>query len=495
MAKRFEIPAIPKGEVARYTDNPFQVVSESWQTGQKNGVMVRPDDDFLVQRGGHQAFNVYQRLLQDDTVQASITKLSQEITVRPWKLEAVSDSPGDLGIKEYVEQALGELKIDSVYRAMLEAYVVGFSVVEIMWRRTPRGVVPFDLRFRDQRRFKFESDEDADFGFTMKMIDRESMSDGIKLPARKFIAFRYWSQYNGDPYGCGLGRVLYPLVKFKRRALESQLLYSDRFANPTAVAKAPLSATAAEVETLYAHLSNLSQETALVMPEGFELEFINPGGTPETFEKLRDSLIRDITLLIAGENEAGQATAGSLASSEVADSVRLARANELAEMISDELSTTLIRWIVDLNFGSNVSAPKIFRDFTSQEEVKLTMSDVATLVKDIGLAPTKDWITERFNVELEEDSFKVPEGPPGTSGVDVGAAAEEGPGDFGLEDALGTENDDEIGLDEALEGSQGRENIKTEEEPNDPQQPEAASGDDSGAENKRLKSILKGLIG
>lgn len=497
MAKRFEIPAVPKGEVARYTDNPFQVVAESFGTGQKKGVLVRPDDDFLVSRGGHQAFNVYQKLLQDDTVQTSITKLSQEITVHDWKLIPASDMPGDIGVKEYVEKALEELRIDSIYRALLEAYIVGFSVVEVMWRRTPRGVTPFDLRPRDQRRFKFESDEDADYGFTMKMVDRENMSDGIKLPARKFISFRYWSQFNGDPYGSGLGRILYPLVKFKRRALESQLLYSDRYANPTAVAKAPLSATAAEVETLYDHLSNLSQETALVMPEGFELEFVNPGGTPETFEKLRDSLIRDITLLIAGENEAGTATAGSLASSEVAESVRLSRAHEMSELISDELNDTLIRWIVDLNFGTNVVAPKIFRDFEKEDDTKLSMADVATLVKDIGLPPTKDWISERFNVELEEDAFKIPEGPPGTGGLDVAADPESmGVGDMGLDDALGTQGDDEIGLDEALEGAAGRENIREAEDPADPQRPQATrGGQDQSAENKRLRGALKGLLG
>ena len=117
----------------------------------------------------------------------------------------------------------------------------------------------------------------------MRIATREHPYIGEELPPRKFVVHRYWAQNNGDPYGAGLGRILYPLVKFKRRALESQLLYSDRFSNPTAVAKAPLSATAVEVDTLYDHLSNLSQETALVLPEGFDLEFVTPGGSPETF--------------------------------------------------------------------------------------------------------------------------------------------------------------------------------------------------------------------
>ena len=277
--------------------------------------------------------------------------------------------------------------------------------------------------------------------------------EGEELPPRKFMVMRYWVQGNGDPYGCGLGRILYPLVKFKRRALESQLLYSDRFANPTAVAKAPLSATANEVDTLYDHLSNLSQETALVMPEGFELDFVDPGGSPEIFEKLRNSLTTDITLMIAGEDEAGSANSGSRASSEVAQSVRVARAHDMSQLISQTINDGLIRWIVDLNFGTNVLAPKIYRDFEVKDDVSMSMSDVATLVKDVGLRPTVEWISDRFNVDLEEEEFQIPTGPEGTAGVDTMNDAGKTLDGMDDEDEGEVDGDDE-GMDAEDEGSE-----------------------------------------
>jgi hypothetical protein len=250
MAKRFQIPAIPKGEQARYAANPFEpsifgggyygfVAPVDGPRGP--GVIVRPQDALLLQKGGVQAWIVYNKLLFDETVQTALVKMTQEITGREWKIEPVSDKPGDVAIKEFVEDTLRDLPVDEIYRGMLEAYITGFTVSEIMWKRTKRGVVPFDIRFRDQRRFRFEELLEGDYGFTMRMATREEPMVGVPLPARKFMVFRYWAHNNGDPYGAGLARVLYPLVKFKRRALESQLLYSDRFANPTAVAKAPLS--------------------------------------------------------------------------------------------------------------------------------------------------------------------------------------------------------------------------------------------------------------
>jgi hypothetical protein len=172
---------------------------------------------------------------------------------------------------------------------------------------------------------------------------------------------------------------------------------------------------------LYDHLSNLSQETALVLPEGFELEFVNPGGSPETFQQLRESISAEINTLIAGEDEAGQADSGSRASSEVAQTVRRARAKDLSELISQTLNTSLIRWIVDLNYGTDVESPKIYRDFDPKEDVQLTMADTAILVKDLGLKPTVQWVTDRFDVELEEEEGQnmIPHGPEGSSGVDT----------------------------------------------------------------------------
>jgi hypothetical protein len=101
--------------------------------------------------------------------------------------------------------------------------------------------------------------------------------------------------------------------------------------------------------------------------------------------------------------------------------VRRARAKDLSELISQTLNTSLIRWIVDLNYGTDVESPKIYRDFDPKEDVQLTMADTAILVKDLGLKPTVQWVTDRFDVELEEEEGQnmIPHGPEGSSGVDT----------------------------------------------------------------------------
>ena len=405
MAKRFKTAPVPSGEIAKYTSDPYNLSSiymfgsSSPFTGQGNTI-VRPSDDLLISKGGNRALVVYQRLLYDEQVQSCFRKLTQEMTSRPWYVQEYSDKPGDVAVRDFVAGVLEEMPLDDIYVGMAESLVTGFSVGEVMWKKTNQGVIPYDVRMRDQRRFVFQEEEDSQTGFTMRCLTFNRMFEGVELPQRKFIVSRHYVSHNGDPYGSALGRILYPLVKFRRRAIESYVLYGDRYATPTAVAKAPLSASTRELDTLYGHLSNLSQETAMILPEGYELDFVAPTGSPEVFKNLIEYIDKEISLVICGENEAGQAESGSRASSQVANTVRVVRASEMSEMLSHTLTNTIVRWIVDLNFGTDVAAPTLTREFRI-EESPLSMPDVSLMIQS-GYTPKKEWIERHFRVELED---------------------------------------------------------------------------------------------
>ena len=76
MAKRFAIPAIPKGEAAAYTKNPFEssILHGYVGTNLNSEMIVRPNDELLIQKGGAEAFNIYNRLIFDETVQSALMK-------------------------------------------------------------------------------------------------------------------------------------------------------------------------------------------------------------------------------------------------------------------------------------------------------------------------------------------------------------------------------------------------------------------------------------
>ena len=140
---------------------------------------MRPNDDLLIQKGGNRALVVYQRLLYDEQVQSCFRKLMQEVTSRPWYIQQYSDKPGDLAVRDFVAEVLEEMPLDDIYTGMAEALITGFSVGEIMWKKTKRGVIPFDVRMSDQRRFVFQEEEDAVNGFTMRCLTFNRMFEGV----------------------------------------------------------------------------------------------------------------------------------------------------------------------------------------------------------------------------------------------------------------------------------------------------------------------------
>lgn len=410
MSKRFQTAPLSgaKGEAAAYTDNPFQ----PYWYGEKGrdsseGAVLQPSDELLLDKGGVRALNMYTRLLLDATVQSAISRLVQDITSRDIVVEPFSELPGDKVVAEYVENQINNLPMDEIYRGFSEAIITGCSYGEIIWNRTRAGIIAKEVRMKDPRRFLWQENPEAKRGFNLRVATRGNQLTGEKVPERKIIPFRYYISNNGDPYGQGVGRILYPLLKFRRRAQESQVLYSDRFANPTVVVTAPLSATVNEINTLYGQITNLSQETAIILPEGYNYDFANPQGNGEVFEQILKNLAKEIHILITGEAETGNPDAGSRASSEVAQTVRTVRASELSQLISKQLRDTLVRWIVDFNFGVNVMTPNIRRDFRLEESSSLNVSDIVLLNEGTGLLPTQDWIANHFKVELHEESKRV----------------------------------------------------------------------------------------
>ena len=63
----------------------------------------------------------------------------------------------------------------------------------------------------------------------------------------------------------------------------------------------------------------------------------------------------------------------------------------------------MIRWIVDFNWGEKTPAPLLYRDFSPKEKKPLTVSEIATMVSQIGFTPNREWFMEHYNIELQPE--------------------------------------------------------------------------------------------
>jgi phage gp29-like protein len=426
---------LSQGQLAGYIGDPYQFSGVPTVAG--NTLLTRRDDILITEGGGGpRAVEQYARLLNDSTVYAAFTKLTDEIIQREWVVKPASDSDKDEEVAEFVRQVLYRIGsntrqsrgrdmlvsnntgFNAFIKGMCESLILGISVGEICWARQGSYVVPSEIKIRDPRRFQFVLQEDG--SVSARLVTVDSPVEGLPIPVRSMIIHRHWAYANlGDPYGTGLGRQIYSLVEFRRTLMSFWLQYADKHTTPTAVGKFSLGTPEEEVKSLFTALQRLGQETAIICPDEFSIEYLKSEGRPELYEALITYIDKQISFLINGESTIGNegSGVGSFARDQVADSVRIRKAKAFSDQLDETLNATLIRWIVELSYP-NAAIPRIYRDFSDIEqrgEDPVKTVQILTQLQAVGYQVTDlDWLRDRLLIpSLEKMDMSEMGGMPG----------------------------------------------------------------------------------
>lgn len=408
---------LSQGQLAGYIGDPYQFSGVPTVAG--NTLLTRRDDILVTEGGGGpRAVEQYARLLNDSTVYAAFTKLTDEIIQREWVVKPASDSDKDEEVAEFVRQVLYRIGsnarqsrgrdmlvsnntgFNAFIKGMCESLILGISVGEICWTRQGSYVVPSEIKIRDPRRFQFVLQEDG--SVSPRLVTVSSPAEGLPIPVRSMIIHRHWAYANlGDPYGTGLGRQIYSLVEFRRTLMSFWLQYADKHTTPTAVGKFSLGTPEEEVKSLFTALQRLGQETAIICPDEFSIEYLKSEGRPELYETLITYIDKQISFLINGESTIGNegSGVGSFARDQVADSVRIRKAKAFSDQLDETLNATLVRWIVELSYP-NAAIPRIYRDFSDIEqrgEDPIKTVQILTQLQAVGYQITDlDWLRDKL---------------------------------------------------------------------------------------------------
>ena len=409
---------IGQGGLAGYKADPYAFAG----TGYINGGTVLPRrDDILIEEGGGgpRAIEKYMRLFNDSQIISAWEKLTGEIIQRKWEVAPASPSDRDEEVAEFVRQVIYRMGtntrqsygkemlvssnsgFDSFVRGLCESLILGIGIGEICWMKQGNYIVPAEVKIRDPRRFIFVLNEDGTVSPRILTVD--SAVEGLPLPLRSMIIHRHWA-YSGfmDPYGSGLGRQLYSLVEFRRTLISFWLQHSDKHTTPTAVGKFSLGTPEEEVNALFTSLQRLGQETAIVIPNEMEVSWLESEGRSEVYEKLVEYLDRQISFVINGENTVGQETGnvGSYARDQISDSVRMRKAKAFSEEVDETLNSTLIRWIVELNYPG-AAVPRLRRNFDDleQRDDPVKTVQMLTQLQAIGFeVGDLDWVRDKLEI-------------------------------------------------------------------------------------------------
>lgn len=359
--------------------------------------VLRNQDATLAARGGHKGLLIYDELERDGKVFSALQKRKLAVVGRPFQVDAASDSARDKAAAEMVARNINRISFDTATLDALDAILKGFSVGEIMWAIIGREYVVDRIIPRNQRRFTFGVD------YRLRMFTLENQIEGIELPDRKFIVHSYGGK-DGSPFGLGLGTRLFWPAFFKRQDIAAWLVFLDKFASPTAVGTYQPGASGKDIDTLLEALAALAQDTGVAIPEGMGIKFIEAArqGSSDAYERMARYMDEQIEEIILGTSDSGKNSGGAMAAAAVTKKdVRMELVKADADLLSDTLTSTLSKWLVELNMpGAGV--PRISRIVEEPKDLNARSERDERICK-MGFKPTLEYITANYGEGWEVD--------------------------------------------------------------------------------------------
>jgi phage gp29-like protein len=374
------------------------------------GDRLQPQDEILARRGGSAALRVYEDLERDGHVAAVLQKRRLALVSREWHVDAGDESPEAERVAELVLGALRAMPFDQAVEDMLAALLVGVSVLEIIWQVQGDALLPALLLPVDPKRCGFR---DAEGTAELRLLTKSNTLTGEPVPDRKFIVHRNGGRY-GDPWGLGLGHRLYWPVFFKRQGVGFWLSALEKFGQPTALGKYPNGTSEAEQNRLLQALQAMTSESAVTIPDGMIVELLEAqrAGSFDSYRTLASYMDDEISKIVLGETlSTSVGSSGSRALGDVHNAVRLEITRADADRIAGTLQASLVRWIVELNLpGYAGPLPRLWWDVSEPEDLK-GRAERDTRIKELGFAPTDDYIRDTYG-EGWERAAPPPAPPP-----------------------------------------------------------------------------------
>ncbi len=380
------LPASASRSLATWRNDPLRVTF---------GDRIEPDLLALPPRGAARGLAVFRALEADGEVGAGLQKRKAAVIARRWEISPGADTPAGHAAAELVRTALFNLNVEQLIGSCLDALLMGVSIVEVIWTEAPAGVlVPLDTKHRDALRFTFR---DAQPEPELRLRTRAHPQDGEAVPERKFIVHRHGSRYD-NPWGQGLGPVLFWPVFFKRRGIAFWLGALERLGQPTAIGRYPAGTPEEDQKRLLHLLATIGTEAGAILPEGMTVELLE--GLRETGMEGHVQLARymdaQIALAICGATLESRSHLRSVHQLAMVDAAHLATT----------LYRTLLRWIVELNMPG-APVPSIRWDFTDPR-ASAKRAEVDAILAQVGYRPTAARIRDRYGVGFQDI------GPPAT---------------------------------------------------------------------------------
>ena len=414
-------------QIATLGNSPYEYYS--------SGLGVRSllySKDTLLRNNGYgysaRAIELYLDLLTDDQVFTSFDKQMTEIEARPWHIKPSVENNKARKIADFIKEVLQNLEnyepVDfnditlgttsvgyyDLLRTLGIGVVAGLSPLSMYFLKNAKNYFPI-LKPIDPARIQFELGKDGATIFPKLLTKRHSFH-GIYLPSNSILMYRYWAYPNNDPYGYGLGRILFDPVKWREEGLIRWLNIIDKHSDPPRDGTYPKDATKEQIQNFKNSLVNMGTDGVLVKPEGFTVEYMTPGSDVDGLvNNFREVLSSNISKVITGEALTGEKEAVSTyVRDKVSESIRIVKARGWSRSFDSFLNRSLIPYVTELNFPGE-EPPKLVTEWVDIEDhINLiqTLDNIGYDVQDEHIQEITD-IPQQLKDAKKRKTFNFPQ--------------------------------------------------------------------------------------
>ncbi len=378
--------------------------------------ILLPQDPTLDAKGRGKGIKLFDEVLQDGRARAAFNKRISKVTRCEWQIEPASEEEKDVEIASQVEAILKSLPFDDICKQLLKAILKGFAVGEVIWGRNTEGLVaPKAIKDIDPYRFVFDKK------WQPRLLTLSNTIEGEELPTRKFIVHRFDAGGN-NPYGHGLGSVVFWHVLFKRQGVGFWMKFMDKFASPIPFGRYAHGTDQKEQDKLLGALKRMVTQGALVAPIGTEIDFLEATRAGEAgYEAWLRYWDEQTSEVVLGSTlSTGVKGQGSRAASQTHADETDALVDDDADALCETLNATLLPWIVDMNWPG-YTAPQVWRprpvNEVLEEEHKSKTHErqqkglkVLSDMRAQGFEPDniEDWLHDLAGVKVKPVQVKTP---------------------------------------------------------------------------------------
>ncbi|MBR6421950.1 DUF935 family protein [bacterium] len=358
---------------------------------------VLPNPDIILSSIGRR-ISAYEDMMRDAQVASCMASRKAGISQLQFdlKTEGVEDR-----VAETVKSAMSKFDNRYLFDIILNCVAYGYQPIEINWgyESSSGAIVPRSIVEKPAEWFAFSIENE------LRFLSKDHPVFGETLPPMKFVCPRHNATYK-NPYGISALSACYWPVAFKKGNYKFWITFTEKYGTPWLVLKYALGTSQEDIDKLEQQGEAGIQDAVFVIPENGKVEILEAGGksaSAEIFDKLKAACNAEISKAILGQTLTTElGSGGSLAAAQVHNEVRKDIVLHDARIIEETINQ-IVRWIVDLNFGREVEAPKY--SFSEPEEVDKVVAERDAILHGIGVNFTPEYIQKTYN--LEEKDFTL----------------------------------------------------------------------------------------